>query len=215
VGVPTSLGGTGGDREQALREVTRVQRTDPEAAAALASHQCVIGALLAGRNVGLRGQRMPALARGDVSGIWPSSAIDDMLQRGTAAVQALEDGCGLRLTGPLGRATFGGRHPIALLCPVQWSAEHPPGLALLDGEQDGLRFAALPPPANGSPDTKLASLDNVFFRVEELVDADGSRIAMLGELRALHSILRSSLERSTSPNVVPNGLLVRNNREPR
>ncbi len=207
VGVPTSLGGTGGGRDEALSEVMRVLRTDPEAAAALASHQCVIGALLAGRNVSLRDYRIPALARGDTSGIWPSSAIDDMLHRGTAAVQALEAGRGLKLTGPLGRVSFGGRQPMVLLCPIQWSAAHPPGLALLDGEQDGLRFAPLPPPGNGAPDMKLVSLDNVFFRAEDLVDADGSRIAMMAELQALHSTVRSWLERITSPSSALTGAL--------
>jgi alkylation response protein AidB-like acyl-CoA dehydrogenase len=69
VGVPASLGGTGGGREEALCEVTRLQQTDLEAAAVLASHQCVIGALLAGRNVALRDNRISALARGDRSGV--------------------------------------------------------------------------------------------------------------------------------------------------
>lgn len=213
VGVPTSLGGTGGGRDEALREVMRLQQTDHEAAAALASHQCVIGVLLAGRNVGLRDHRIPALARGNILGIWPSSAIDDMLHRGIAAVQALETGQGLRLTGPLGHVNFGGRHPFVLLCPVQWSAAHPPGLALLDGEQDGLRLAALHPSVHGAPDRKLVSLDNVFFRAEEFVDADGSRIAMMAELQALHTTVRSWLDRTASTNSVFTGSLVRDDRE--
>src|SRR5512141_308001 len=103
VGVPASLGGTGGGREEAVSQVMRLQRTDAEAAAALASHQCVIGALLAGRNVSLRDNRVPALARGDRAGVWPSSAIDDMLHRGIAAVQALDAGRWQTLGGPVGR----------------------------------------------------------------------------------------------------------------
>lgn len=194
LGVPGALGGNGGGRDEVLREVLRVQQTDPAAAAALASHQCVIGALLAGRNVGLRQRRVPALARGDVSGIWPSSAMEDMLLRGTAAVQALAAGTGLSLTGPLGRVSFGGRCPIVLLCPVQWSSAHPPGLALLDGAQDGWRFAAAPSSADGATAATLASLENVFVRTEELVDVDGARIAMLAELQALHATVKRWLE---------------------
>jgi alkylation response protein AidB-like acyl-CoA dehydrogenase len=213
VGVPTSLGGAGGARGAALIEVMRVGRTDPEAAAALASHQCVIGSLLAGRNVGLRDRRVPALARGELSGIWPSSAIDDMLHRGTATVQARDAAGGLLLAGPLGRVNFGERHPSVLLCPVQWSAAHPPGLALLDGDREGMRFAAQPRPGIGAPDTKLASLDDVYFSVDELVDADGSRIAMIAELQALHSIVGSWLERTTSLGTGPTGALVRDGRE--
>jgi hypothetical protein len=118
-----------------------------------------------------------------------------MLHRGTAAVQALDGGHGSTLSGPAGRVSFRGRHPIALLCPVQWDVAHPPGLALLDGERVGLRFMALPAPGNGGPDIKLASLDNVLFRADDLVDTDGSRIAMMAELQVLHSTVRSWLER--------------------
>jgi hypothetical protein len=195
VGVPTSLGGAGGDRDEAVRQVMRVRKTDPEAAAALASHQCVIGALLAGQNGGLRDRRIPALARGHRSGIWPSSAIDDMLHRGIAAVQVLSTGGALRLTGPLGRVDFGGRHPSVLLCPAQWSSAHPPGLALLDGDRDGLRFATLPPPADVASDARLASLDNVCFQAQEWVDADASRIAMTAELQVLHPMVRDWISR--------------------
>lgn len=202
-GVPVALGGTGAGRTEALREVLRLQRMAPAAAAVLASHQGVIGALLAGRNVGLRHHRLPALTRGDIAGIWPSSAIEDMLQRGSAAVQALDDGHGPRLTGPLGRVDVGDLHPVLILCPVQWSSAHPPGLALLDGEQDGLRFAALPQAARGDVDTKLASLDNLRFEAATLIDEDGPRIALEADLQALHAIVRRWLAWQMSTHSVP------------
>jgi hypothetical protein len=122
-----------------------------------------------------------------------------MLHRGTAAVQARETARGTRLSGPLGRVNVGDRHPNVLLCPVQWSAAHPPGLALLDGEQEGLRFVRVPPARAGAPDATLASLDDVSFRAEELVDADGSRIAMTAEFQALHSAVRNWLDRNSPP----------------
>jgi hypothetical protein len=213
VGVPTSLGGTGGGRDVALRAVMRVRQTDPGAAPVLASHQCVIGALLAGRNVGLCDDRVPALARGDTAGIWPSSAIDDMLHRGIAAAQVVEVGSVLMVTGPLGSVSVAARHPFVLLYPVQWSAAHAPGLALLDGAQHGLHLAALPTPDDGASGRQMASLDRAIFRAEDLVDKDGSRIAMMGELQTLHATIRSHLVRGTASDAVLTGALSRRNRE--
>jgi hypothetical protein len=47
-----------------------------------------------------------------------------------------------------------------------------------------------------APGARLASLGNVFFRADDLVDADGSRIAMMAEIQALHSRVRRWIERA-------------------
>lgn len=106
-------------------------------------------------------------------------------------MQVVGAGNARRLAGPLGRVVCGVSQPIVLLCPIQWSAAHPPGLALLDGEREGLRFAALLSPVNAVPTTRVASLDNVLFRARDLVDVDGARIAMVSDVQVLHSIVRS------------------------
>jgi hypothetical protein len=187
LGVPVKLGGIGGQRQDVVQAVHRLAQVAPKAAAVLASHHGVLGALLAGRNLALRQRWVPALARGAFAGVWPGSAIEDMLQRGRAAVQRQGDAPGSGWYGPLGRLISIDPVPMLLAGPVQSSIEAPPQLALLIGNCPGLRWHTLPPSASADRDLQLVSADSLPPCTRDVVDLDAARIAMAPEIQPLHA----------------------------
>lgn len=175
LGVPVALGGLGGVWDPAHPGLRALRLSDPVAALMLDSQHLTMQALLQGRNIALRDYRLPALLAGEVFGAWPSSAMEMVANQGRAAVLATDTGRGLRLSGPVGLLPAPGDLPWLLPCPVQWSETGPPGIALLDGEQQGLNLSR----SAGSPaHLRWASLDQLFFREDELLESDGARIAI-------------------------------------
>lgn len=187
LGVPTQLGGIGGQRQDVIQAVHRLAQAAPKAAAVLASHHGVLGALLAGRNLALRQRWVSALARGAFAGVWPGSAIEDMLQRGRAAVQPQGAAPGSGWYGPLGRMISMDPVPMLLAAPVQSSVEAPPQLALLLGNCSGLKWHTLPPSAGADPDLQLVSADNLPPCAADVMDPDAAYIAMTPEIQSLHA----------------------------
>lgn len=177
LGVPRELGGQGGSWKDADAALMTLRRELPRAALTLASQRLTIQALLGSRNIALRDYRLAALLDGSVFGIWPAAAMAALADHAQAPVQMEDTGRGLRLSGPLGRIPEPTGEPFVLMCPVQWQPDRPPGIALLDGEQDGLHIRPTPS-ANGAWLNPLAVLDKVFFREDELVESDASRLVM-------------------------------------
>lgn len=186
LGVPVELGGSGGQRQDAVDAVHRLAHLAPKAAAVLASHHGILGALLAGCNLALRQRWVPALARGEFAGVWPGSAIEDMLQRGRAAVQPQGAAPESGWYGPLGRLISIDPIPMLLAGPMQSSVEDPPQLTLLLGDCPGLRWHTLPS-VGIDPDLHLVYADNLSPCPRNVIDLDAARIAMKPEMQPLHT----------------------------
>lgn len=186
--VPHAFGGVGGSQRDLAKSVLEIARTDPFAGTVIASHVAVIQALLLGRNVVLREVYAPQLVDGDLFGQWPAAAIDSMVERNLASVQATDTGGGLRLNGALGQVPAAGAMRSVIVCPIQWRSDAPPGLALLDGDQGGLGAQQ---DASSRPSAQRCglSLANVLFRPDELLDADGPRLVLGITARPLRDCL--------------------------
>lgn len=189
LGIPRAEGGQGGSTADMAEALWDLRQRNAFAAEVLQSQRLSVEALRRCRNRGLREYRLPALLDGSVFGAWPAVAMQTLAELGSASVIATDTGRGLRLSGPIGSILRPQGCAFIVLSPVQWDAQRPPGLALLDGEQDGLQLTPLAP-GEGPPRRALLTLDQLFFREDELLEADASRLVM-GLLQTEQALART------------------------
>lgn len=188
LGIPPAEGGQGGSEADLAMALQGLRKRWAFAAEVLQSQRLSVEALRRCRNRGLSEYRLPALLDGSVFGAWPGVAMQTLAQLGSASVLATDTGRGLRLSGPIGSILHPQGCTFIVLSPVQWDAQHPPGLALLDSEQDGLHLT--PQAASGSPQRRaLLTLDQLFFREDELLEADASQL-VIGLLLTYQALAR-------------------------
>lgn len=171
-GVPGEYGGGSARSGSSAELIKEAMREDMARGLVLVSQLATIHLLLASRNVALREHYVPQLVAGELFGSWPSAAMEMLLLKDESSVRALDTGRGMRLSGTVGRVLLPGSTRFLIASPITWNSAKGPGIALLDGDQDGLNLHQRPTGAYGNA---LASVDlsSVYSRDDEWLDVDG------------------------------------------
>lgn len=186
IGVPRTLGGTGGTLEDLTAGGSDLAARHPAAGWVLWAQRLAIEALLQSPNIGLREHLLADLLNGDRAGTlpmlpWPAAGVARAIggdhTPSANALVTLSGDQGMRLYGQLPCVPNLQWQGYALVAPVQMDPGQPHWV-LLRSEEDRLRAGIdLGPPCPQGSRCAALTLDGVFFRAdEELAGPDLPRL---------------------------------------
>jgi len=180
IGVSCALGGAGGTLRDAADAVLALARSSERAAVVLACQRQFIEVLLRGRNVAARAHRLPYAIEGQVPAAcavtWPAGAM-------TAPLRARNTGRGWRLAGHLPPLPNLGGDWFMAAVPVDFGAGAY-AMVSLSSDEDGI-MVERPSSEPAGIACGQATLRDVFFREDEILEADGPGLAAAVEPFAL------------------------------
>ena len=203
LGVPRSLGGHGGTKEDVVRAVAVVAKRHPKSGVLLASQRLLIEVLLQAENIGVMEYQLPDLLDGHIGGNCASSWPNDPA---VSLADARDTGRGWRMSGRFPALPNLDRNWFVVAVPVAFGTGKPYSMVLLKSEEDGIvqRDEA----SHGCSGIAL-ELRNVFLREDEILFSDGKsaaeRLTVLSE--SMKAALVAGALRRAVNNVENNSLV--------
>lgn len=197
LGVPRSLGGHGGTKEDVIRAVAAVAKRHPKSGVLLASQRLLIEALLQAENIGVMEYQLPDLLEGHIGGncaaSWPSESA-------VSLADARDTGRGWRMSGRFTALPNLDRDWFVVSVPVAFGTGTPYALVLLKSEEDGI--VQRDDASQGCSGVAL-ELRNVFLREDEILFSDGK--SAVERLTVLSESMKAALVAGALRRVVNDG----------
>jgi alkylation response protein AidB-like acyl-CoA dehydrogenase len=182
IGVPSHLGGVGGNLHDLVYAVAATAAECSASGLMLAGQRLLIEVLLQAENIGLSEYQLPDLLDGHVSGncaaTWPGSTK-------VQPVTARDTGRGWRMSGRLCALPNIDRNWFLVSVPVAFGSDRPYSLVLLKSEEDGIIRHGGASTTDACNEGIALELREVFLREDEILFSDAApavdRLAVLTE----------------------------------
>lgn len=185
LGVPRSLGGHGGTKEDVIRAVAAVAKRHPKSGVLLASQRLLIEVLLQAENIGVMEYQLPDLLDGHIGGncaaSWPDTP-------NVHLADARDTGRGWRMSGRFPALPNLDRDWFLVAVPVAFGTGTPYSMVLLKSEEDGI---VQRDEASQECSGITLELRNVFLREDEILFSDGK--SAVERLKVLSESMKAAL----------------------
>jgi alkylation response protein AidB-like acyl-CoA dehydrogenase len=174
IGVPQSMGGTGGSTGDAVEAIAAVAEHSLTAAFVFWGHRAFIEYLLASPNAALRERRLPALLAGKHAGATGlSNAMKFLCGIESLQIESSRTGEGWRLDGKLPWVTNLRKSGFVFAAAVSSREGEPPFVVALDGRHAGVsRTADLDLIAMRGSNTAALNIDGALIDASDVIAPD-------------------------------------------
>jgi len=174
IAVPAAKGGSGGSLADLFAAVMETARRSLAAGRIYAMQRQFAEVLLACENIGLAEYRLGAILDGDISGACTAT----WAEGSQSALTGRPVGVAWRVSGALPVVPNVGAGWYLVTALLQTQATRSPFLVLLSSEQDGMHCESVAAPhAVQGDDSAALRASDVFFRADEILQEDASRIS--------------------------------------